>query len=203
MPSEGAVVGLVGKFGSLWTFLFPKSTQVEVTVEEKLSTAFSSSKPSSFGFRNPEPPIKPHNLNTFVYTLNGSSHPCTSNPPPQPSHPSMGEQDSEEQQQYDSHQYPEEAQGGWDGGQGNTQEDRRPSWDDAQDNWDAAPSCSEASWDADGAQVGQGGWVDGGEVPVAKNRSKGGCGPPGIVTFNDPSVLCHSFYSSFSFLSSL
>ncbi|CAG00879.1 unnamed protein product [Tetraodon nigroviridis] len=66
--------------------------------------------------------------------------------------PSWDSWDSEEQQQYDSHQYPEEAQGGWDGGQGNTQEDRRPSWDDAQDNWDAAPSCSEASWDADGAQ---------------------------------------------------
>lgn len=104
----------------------------------------------------------------------------------------MGEQDPEEQQQqYDSDQCPEEAQGGWDGSQGNMQDYSHPSWDDAQDNWDCAPSYSEPSWDAEGAQVGQGGWVDGGQTQVASNRSKGGCGPPGILTFNRLSVLCH------------
>lgn len=115
-------------------------------------------------------------------------------PPPTTPYPSKGEQNPEEQQQYDSDQYPEEAQGGWDDSQGNTQDYGHPSWDNAQtaqDSWDAAPSYTEPSWDADGAQVGESGWVDGGEAQVESNKSEGGCGPPGISTFKDPSVLCH------------
>lgn len=102
-------------------------------------------------------------------------------PPPTPpdNHltPWKGEQNPEEQQQYDGDQYLEEAQGGWGDSQGNTQDCSHPGWDDAhtdQDTWDAAASYSEPSRDADGAQVEQGGWVDGGEAQVG---SQGGSGP--------------------------
>uniref|UniRef100_A0A674MWD8 Myc box-dependent-interacting protein 1 n=1 Tax=Takifugu rubripes TaxID=31033 RepID=A0A674MWD8_TAKRU len=109
----------------------------------------SSTRPASFGFSNPVPPDKTPQpaLFLFVYALNGSSNPST--PPPSPHanpYPLKGEQNPEEQQQYDSDQYPEEARGGWDYSEGNTHDYSHPSWDDAQtaqDNWDAVFSdCS-------------------------------------------------------------
>uniref|UniRef100_A0A674NM33 Myc box-dependent-interacting protein 1 n=1 Tax=Takifugu rubripes TaxID=31033 RepID=A0A674NM33_TAKRU len=71
----------------------------------------SSTRPASFGFSNPVPPDKTPQpaLFLFVYALNGSSNPST--PPPSPHanpYPLKGEQNPEEQQQYDSDQYPEE-----------------------------------------------------------------------------------------------
>ena len=83
----------------------------------------------------------------------------------------------------DSDQYLEEARGGWDGSQGDTQDYSHPSWDvsrTAQGNWGAAPSYSEPSWDTDSAQVGQGARVGGGEAQVGSNRLEGRCGPPGF-----------------------
>lgn len=99
------------------------------------------------------PPIRPH-------------------PPYAKPYPLKGEQNLEEQQQYDSDQYPEEAQGGWDYSEGNTHDYSQPSWDEAQtaqDHWDAAPSYSEPSWDIGGTQVGQGGWADDEEAQVGSN----------------------------------
>lgn len=99
--------------------------------------------------------------------------------PPTTPYPYKGGQNAEEQPQYDSDQYPEEAQGGWEYSEGNTQDYSHPSWDDAeaaQDNWDAAQSYTEPSWDTGGTQVGQGGWVDD-EAQVGSNESRGECDP--------------------------
>ncbi|XP_029696121.1 myc box-dependent-interacting protein 1b isoform X2 [Takifugu rubripes] len=106
-----------------------------------------------------------------------------------PQVPSLGEQNPEEQQQYDSDQYPEEARGGWDYSEGNTHDYSHPSWDDAQtaqDNWDAAHSYSEPSWDIGGTQVGQGGWADDEEAQVGSTKFRSGCDPSRILKFNDP-----------------
>lgn len=94
-------------------------------------------------------------------------------------HPSKGEQHPGG---CDSDRYPEEAQGGWEDSQDNTHDYSHPSWDD----WDAEPS-----WDAGGAQVGQGGWVDGGEAQVGSNR------------WRWPSLLCQQFHSNVSFPTTL
>uniref|UniRef100_A0A674NH61 Myc box-dependent-interacting protein 1 n=1 Tax=Takifugu rubripes TaxID=31033 RepID=A0A674NH61_TAKRU len=152
----------------------------------------SSTRPASFGFSNPVPPDKTPQpaLFLFVYALNGSSNPST--PPPSPHanpYPLKGEQNPEEQQQYDSDQYPEEARGGWDYSEGNTHDYSHPSWDDAQtaqDNWDAAHSYSEPSWDIGGTQVGQGGWADDEEAQVGSTKFRSGCDPSRILKFNDP-----------------
>lgn len=127
-------------------------------------------------------------------------------PPTPPTTPNLlkGEQNPEEQQQqYDSDQYPEEAQGGWDYSEGNTQDYSHPSWDDAQtaqDNWDVAYSYTEPSWDNGDPQVGQGGWADDGEAQVGSNKSKSGCDPRKMLKFIDLSVLCHYYYYNFIFM---
>ncbi|TNM94119.1 hypothetical protein fugu_002295 [Takifugu bimaculatus] len=101
-----------------------------------------------------------------------------------PQAPSLGEQNPEEQQQYDSDQYPEEARGGWDYSEGNTHDYSHPSWDDAQtaqDNWDAAHSYSEPSWDIGGTQVGQGGWADDEEAQGVVASGSDPELPPGFI----------------------
>uniref|UniRef100_A0A3B4GXJ0 Myc box-dependent-interacting protein 1 n=1 Tax=Pundamilia nyererei TaxID=303518 RepID=A0A3B4GXJ0_9CICH len=77
---------------------------------------------------------------------------------------------TEVEQQYDDDQYQEEAQGGWDYSQSNTQSYSQPGWDEAEtavgeEGWiddtdyEAQP-YTEPNWDNDGANVEQGGWGD-------------------------------------------
>uniref|UniRef100_A0AAX7SPT9 Myc box-dependent-interacting protein 1 n=1 Tax=Astatotilapia calliptera TaxID=8154 RepID=A0AAX7SPT9_ASTCA len=88
-------------------------------------------------------------------------------------HKEMSKQEqtaTEVEQQYDDDQYQEEAQGGWDYSQSNTQSYSQPGWDEAEtavgeEGWiddtdyEAQP-YTEPNWDNDGANVEQGGWGD-------------------------------------------
>lgn len=159
-----------------------------MALKERLLAFFN--KTSFLSFSNPAPSDKTPQpaLFLFIYALNGPSNPST---PPHPHvnpYPLKGEQNPEEHQQYDSEQYLEEAQGGWDDSEGNTQDYSHPSWDDAQtaqDNWDAAHCYSEPSWDSGGTQVGQGGWADDDEAQVGSKKCRSGCDPSRILKFND------------------
>uniref|UniRef100_A0A669B4I6 Myc box-dependent-interacting protein 1 n=1 Tax=Oreochromis niloticus TaxID=8128 RepID=A0A669B4I6_ORENI len=88
-------------------------------------------------------------------------------------HKEMSKQEqtaTEVEQQYDDDQYQEEAQGGWDYSQSNTQSYSQPGWDEAEtavgeEGWiddtdHVAQPYTEPNWDNDGANVEQGGWGD-------------------------------------------
>ncbi|XP_027147403.1 myc box-dependent-interacting protein 1b isoform X4 [Larimichthys crocea] len=97
-----------------------------------------------------------------------------------PSWDSWREQSTEHDPQHYDDQYPEEAQGGWDYDESNTQSyKKQPSWDDTeaaqdQESWIddgayATRSYTEPNWEDDGAQTGQGGWGDDGDAQVGSD----------------------------------
>ncbi|XP_070786874.1 myc box-dependent-interacting protein 1b isoform X1 [Enoplosus armatus] len=110
----------------------------------------------------------------------------------EPSWDSWREQAAAEQEpQHDDELYQEEARGGWDYDESNTQSYTQPSWDDAetaqgQESWSDdgvfdAQSYTKPNWDDDGAQVGQGDWGDDGEAQSAVANGSDGDLPPGFA----------------------
>ncbi|XP_027147401.1 myc box-dependent-interacting protein 1b isoform X2 [Larimichthys crocea] len=106
--------------------------------------------------------------------------PATFPAPKAPSWDSWREQSTEHDPQHYDDQYPEEAQGGWDYDESNTQSyKKQPSWDDTeaaqdQESWIddgayATRSYTEPNWEDDGAQTGQGGWGDDGDAQVGSD----------------------------------
>ncbi|XP_051283815.1 myc box-dependent-interacting protein 1b isoform X3 [Dicentrarchus labrax] len=96
---------------------------------------------------------------------------------------------AEQEPQHD--EYPEEAQGGWDYDDSNTQSNAQPSWDNAgaaqgqeSSNDDVvytAQTYTEPNWGDDSAQVGQGDWGDDGEAQSAVTNGSDGELPPGFL----------------------